>query len=358
MKGYLSIGAVSKEKNISIKSLRYYDRIGVFKPAYVNESTNYRYYTREQLYVLDAISLCVELGIHLSDFKNYVDEEGTFNLQGLLYDGKLMAEQKIAEIRERLLSVQDALRTLEGPDLKVRITEKEAPGPRKKKRRRASSSQKTGETAAIDTIISEQTEAVDDMAPSVEPVEGTGYVAAAEVAPAEETASLDMDAPAEIVEDTGDAAAAETDPDPAVEDHISYLASMYTKDFDSRDILTSPYAEDQSDSQQILRLFMLAQLLGMNASYPSGILYDYDDRGEVSRTIFIHVENTNDCNDKRLRNLPGGTYTCMKGEAHPVADHRAIMDDWHTPIEGLCFVEMDLLEENGEASGLELQVLF
>ena len=57
MKGYLSIGKVSKAKNVSIKSLRYYDEIGIFKPALTDHKTGYRYYKADQLYILDAISL-------------------------------------------------------------------------------------------------------------------------------------------------------------------------------------------------------------------------------------------------------------------------------------------------------------
>ena len=33
MKGYLSIGKVAKLKGVSVKSLRYYDEIGILKPA-------------------------------------------------------------------------------------------------------------------------------------------------------------------------------------------------------------------------------------------------------------------------------------------------------------------------------------
>ena len=36
MNQYLSIGKVSKMKNVSIKSLRYYDKIGILKPAFIN----------------------------------------------------------------------------------------------------------------------------------------------------------------------------------------------------------------------------------------------------------------------------------------------------------------------------------
>ena len=95
MKGYLSIGTVAKRKGVSIKSLRYYDQIGVLRPAFINKKTNYRYYTEDQLYLLDAISLCIELGIPLRDFEKYGDGHGNFNLQGLLYDGKLLDRKSV-----------------------------------------------------------------------------------------------------------------------------------------------------------------------------------------------------------------------------------------------------------------------
>ena len=41
MSQYMSIGKVAKLKNVSIKSLRYYDQIGILKPAFVNTETNW-----------------------------------------------------------------------------------------------------------------------------------------------------------------------------------------------------------------------------------------------------------------------------------------------------------------------------
>ncbi|MCM1047400.1 MAG: MerR family transcriptional regulator [Clostridiales bacterium] len=113
MSKYLSIGKVSKLKNISIKSLRYYDRIGILKPAFVNEQTNYRYYTEDQLYLLDAITLCIKLGIPLKDLNGYV-ENGAINLQRLLYDGKILAEEKILDIHNCLEALQETLQQLSG----------------------------------------------------------------------------------------------------------------------------------------------------------------------------------------------------------------------------------------------------
>ncbi len=114
MNQYMSIGKVSKLKNVSIKSLRYYDRIGILKPAFVNTETNYRYYTNDQLYLLDAITVCIRLGIPLKELNSYV-ENSSINLQKLLYDGKILAEQKIMDIHDCLETLQETLQNMASP---------------------------------------------------------------------------------------------------------------------------------------------------------------------------------------------------------------------------------------------------
>ena len=49
MDGYMTIGEVAKVKQISIKALRYYEKIGILKPAYCDPNTGYRYYKNEQM---------------------------------------------------------------------------------------------------------------------------------------------------------------------------------------------------------------------------------------------------------------------------------------------------------------------
>ena len=44
----LSIGALSKQTGVHIKSLRYYDSLGILRPAYVDPSSGYRYYSLQQ----------------------------------------------------------------------------------------------------------------------------------------------------------------------------------------------------------------------------------------------------------------------------------------------------------------------
>lgn len=116
MEGYLSIGKVAKLKGVSIKSLRYYDEIGILKPAFINKQTNYRYYKEEQLIIIDAITLCLELGIPLKEFERYRDASGTLQLSSLLFDGKRLAEKKIHAMSRCLEALQQTLTMLEGSD--------------------------------------------------------------------------------------------------------------------------------------------------------------------------------------------------------------------------------------------------
>lgn len=106
-KNFLSIGEMSQMTGVHIKSLRYYDRIGVLKPAYVDPDTNYRYYTYPQHGIVDAIQTCVELDIPLKQFPDFIEDEGQeIHYANLLEHGKTLAEKKIRDIREGLKQIE------------------------------------------------------------------------------------------------------------------------------------------------------------------------------------------------------------------------------------------------------------
>jgi len=63
-----SIGELSKNTKISIRTLRYYDEIGLLKPAKVADS-GYRYYSNEEIRVLQHITALKELGFTLASIK-------------------------------------------------------------------------------------------------------------------------------------------------------------------------------------------------------------------------------------------------------------------------------------------------
>ena len=74
--GYLSIGDFAKITRASVKSLRYYEKLGVLQPAYVDPDTRYRYYLPQQIYRVNLIRMCVEEGMPIEDFKQEFDKLG------------------------------------------------------------------------------------------------------------------------------------------------------------------------------------------------------------------------------------------------------------------------------------------
>ena len=69
MKNYYKIGEISKIKHVTIKALRFYDRVGLLKPAYVDPETGYRYYSSEQLFQVEMIQYLRRLNVSVAEIK-------------------------------------------------------------------------------------------------------------------------------------------------------------------------------------------------------------------------------------------------------------------------------------------------
>ena len=61
----LKIGDFSRISGISIKTLRYYDDIGILTPAYTDHATGYRYYGLEQISRSERIAALKAMGLSL-----------------------------------------------------------------------------------------------------------------------------------------------------------------------------------------------------------------------------------------------------------------------------------------------------
>ncbi len=109
-KNLLSIGELSKITGVHIKSLRYYDSLGILTPAYIDPDSGYRYYSFYQKAEIDAIQFCVDIGISLKDFPNYTNEAAPWICYKELVDhGASLLEDKI-EIMQQRLSKLKAMR--------------------------------------------------------------------------------------------------------------------------------------------------------------------------------------------------------------------------------------------------------
>lgn len=70
---YFKISEIASMYNTSIRALRLYDKIDLFKPTYTDETTGYRYYTIDQFPKLNTILVFKSIGIKLIDIKNLMD---------------------------------------------------------------------------------------------------------------------------------------------------------------------------------------------------------------------------------------------------------------------------------------------
>jgi len=71
----LTIGQLATLKQISVQTLRYYDKIGLLVPQYVNKETKYRYYDISQCAKLDLILYLKQMGFQLSYIQKQMEIE-------------------------------------------------------------------------------------------------------------------------------------------------------------------------------------------------------------------------------------------------------------------------------------------
>ncbi len=100
----LRIGEFSKLAKISIKSLRYYDKIGLLKPAMIDSATQYRYYTDEQLETVRLISMYKDAGLSNEMISRLIHKRG---------DERALLEYQKQVLAERVKDIKKALSALD-----------------------------------------------------------------------------------------------------------------------------------------------------------------------------------------------------------------------------------------------------
>lgn len=100
MQNRFSIGEMSRLMNVPIKTLRYYDEIGLFKPVEVNRDTGYRYYSTEQFEQLDIIKYLRLLGAPLAEIAAHFTQLRVENFLQLLKRQEKTIDEKIRELQQ------------------------------------------------------------------------------------------------------------------------------------------------------------------------------------------------------------------------------------------------------------------
>lgn len=99
MKNLFTIGELSKLQNISRQTLIFYDKIGLFCPAYTNPDNGYRYYNANQLDSLDTICIMKKIGFSLEEIKVHMNSYTIDHSIVALRKQLVAIERQIAELQ-------------------------------------------------------------------------------------------------------------------------------------------------------------------------------------------------------------------------------------------------------------------
>lgn len=110
----IRIGDFSKLSRVSVKTLRFYDEMGLLKPVSVDRFTAYRSYEFDQLPRLHRILALKDLGFSLEEIGQLLAEAlSAEQMRGMLKLRRAEIRQKVQEESERLERVEARLRQIE-----------------------------------------------------------------------------------------------------------------------------------------------------------------------------------------------------------------------------------------------------
>lgn len=112
MENLVPIGRFSKICRLSVSSLRYYDELGLLRPALVDPESSYRYYLLSQVRVAETIRLMRALDMPLEEVRRFLEERDPAKARDLLNAHQRRMEERVEE-GQRILSY---LRRLQDED--------------------------------------------------------------------------------------------------------------------------------------------------------------------------------------------------------------------------------------------------
>ncbi len=115
-----TIQKLGKMAGISTRTLRYYDEIGILKPARIN-SSGYRIYGKTEVDMLQQILFYKELGIELQTIKEIITSPSFDKKEALVNHRNKLLEKK-QQIENLLVNVDKTLASYEG---RITMTDKE-----------------------------------------------------------------------------------------------------------------------------------------------------------------------------------------------------------------------------------------
>lgn len=105
-----SIGETAKLNNITVQTLRHYDKEGILKPFYIDKENGYRYYTITQFLQIDFIRRYRTLGFSIKEIQKILSSENSIDsiLNSISFQKKIITHEI-----DRLKKIEQTLNIME-----------------------------------------------------------------------------------------------------------------------------------------------------------------------------------------------------------------------------------------------------
>lgn len=106
MKKFFSVGEAAKAAHTTSETLRHYDRIGLVKPSKKDESTNYRYYTKQDIVRLNTVRALQLMDLPLQEIKKVLEYGDLQKIVDFFVQAEKKADEKIAALQYSKSKIQ------------------------------------------------------------------------------------------------------------------------------------------------------------------------------------------------------------------------------------------------------------
>lgn len=113
-KGMISITELARHRNTTTETLRHYDRVGLYKPNWINPENGYRYYSVS--YWDERLGTILELkslGMSLEDIRDFLTDRNREKSLRILKNQQKILEQKIKTLQALKENVKKVISTTE-----------------------------------------------------------------------------------------------------------------------------------------------------------------------------------------------------------------------------------------------------
>lgn len=107
-----TVTKLAKISGVSVRTLHWYDEVGLLKPAYHGDN-GYRYYEEEQLLILQQILFFRELGFELKQIQKIL-KRGDFDKIVALSSHRQILQKNLARTRQLIKTIDETIEHLKG----------------------------------------------------------------------------------------------------------------------------------------------------------------------------------------------------------------------------------------------------